>query len=206
MLATAVAFFVVAATPAFAQTKLLRFPDVFGDRVAFTYAGDIWTAPAAGGTAIRLTAHPGMEVFAKFSPDGKWIAFTGQYDGDEQVYVMPAAGGIPKQLTYYPARGPLAPRWGYDNQVYGWTNDGKRILFRSHRDSYALPYSRLYAVSIEGGPAEALPMPESGAGSYSPGGNKVVYSPRARDFRTEKRYSGGQANQLYVFDVETYEA
>jgi tricorn protease len=191
---------------AFGQTKLLRFPDIYLEKVVFTYGGDLWTAPASGGTAVRLTSHPGLEVFAKFSPDGKWIAFTGQYDGDEQVYVMPATGGVPKQLTFYPARGPLAPRWGYDNQVYGWTNDSKRILFRSHRDSYALPYSRLYAISIEGGPAEALPMPESGAASFSPGGNKLVYSPRARDFRSEKRYSGGQANQLYVFDVETYEA
>jgi tricorn protease len=99
-----------AAVPVTAQTRLLRFPAIYGDKVAFTYAGDIWTAPATGGTAVRLTAHPGMEVFAHFSPDGKWIAFTGQYDGDEQVYVMPAAGGAPKQLTYYPARGPLAPR------------------------------------------------------------------------------------------------
>ncbi len=93
-----------------AQTKLLRFPDIHGDEVAFTYGGDLWTAPVAGGTAVRLTSHPGIEVFAKFSPDGKWIAFTGQYDGDEQVYVMPAAGGVPKQLTFYPARGPLTPR------------------------------------------------------------------------------------------------
>jgi dipeptidyl aminopeptidase/acylaminoacyl peptidase len=80
--------------------------------VAFTYAGDIWIAPASGGTATRLTAHPGIEVFAHFSPDGKWIAFTGQYDGDEQVYVVPANGGEPRQLTFYPARGPLTPRWG----------------------------------------------------------------------------------------------
>ena len=100
-----------------AQTKLLRFPDIHGDKVVFTYASDLWIAPVAGGTATRLTAHPGMEVFAKFSPDGKWIAFTGQYDGDEQVYVMPATGGEPRQLTFYPARGPLAPRWGWDNQV-----------------------------------------------------------------------------------------
>ena len=77
--------------------------------------------PSAGGAATRLTAHPGLEMFARFSPDGKWIAFTGQYDGDEQVYVIPAAGGVPKQLTFYPARGPLPPRWGYDNQVFGWT-------------------------------------------------------------------------------------
>ena len=109
-LSFAVAALVVSAAPgASAQTRLLRFPAIHGDKVAFTYAGDIWTAPASGGTAVRLTAHPGMEVFAHFSPDGKWIAFTGQYDGDEQVYVMPASGGEPKQLTYYPARGPLDP-------------------------------------------------------------------------------------------------
>jgi len=192
--------------PLFAQTKLLRFPDIHGDKVVFTYGGDLWTAPAKGGTATRLTAHPGEEVFARFSPDGHWIAFTGQYDGDEQVYVMPATGGVPRQLTFYPARGPLASRWGWDNQVYGWTNDGTRIIFRSLRDSWALPLSRLYTVSVEGGPAEPLPMPESGAASFSPGGNKLVYSPRSRDFRTEKRYSGGQANSLYIFDVETHEA
>jgi dipeptidyl aminopeptidase/acylaminoacyl peptidase len=104
----------LSAVSAFAQTKLLRFPDIHGDRAAFTYAGDIWTAPAEGGSAIRLTAHPGVEVFAKFSPDGKWIAFTGQYDGDEQVYVIPSTGGVPRQLTFYPAKGPLAPRWGWD--------------------------------------------------------------------------------------------
>jgi len=107
-----IALFAIVAT---AQTKLLRFPDIHGDRVAFTYGGDIWTAPANGGTAIRLTAHPGMEVFAKFSPDGKWIAFTGQYDGDEQVYVIPSTGGVPRQLTFYPAKGPFTPRWGWDN-------------------------------------------------------------------------------------------
>ncbi len=82
---------------------------------------------------MRLTAHPGMEVFGKFSPDGKWIAFTGQYDGDEQVYVVPSTGGEPKQLTFYPAKGPFAPRWGYDNQVLGWTNDGQSIVFRSQK-------------------------------------------------------------------------
>jgi tricorn protease len=87
-----------------ADTKLLRFPDIHADKVVFTYGGDLWTASTAGGTATRLTAHPGLEVFAKFSPDGKWIAFTGQYDGDEQVYIMPSTGGEPRQLTFYPAR------------------------------------------------------------------------------------------------------
>lgn len=187
-------------------TKLLRFPDIHGDKAVFTYGGDLWTAPATGGTATRLTAHPGVEVFAKFSPDGKWIAFTGQYDGDEQVYVVPATGGVPKQLTFYPARGPLPPRWGYDNQVYGWTIDGKSVVFRSLRDSWTLPITRLYTVSVEGGPVEPLPMPVSGAGDFSPDGTEIVYSPQSRDFRTEKRYGGGEANNLYIFNLKTSDA
>ncbi|HTK25370.1 MAG TPA: S41 family peptidase [Pyrinomonadaceae bacterium] len=188
-----------------AQTKLLRFPDIFGDRVVFTYGGDLWVASTSGGTATRLTAHPGVETYAKFSPDGKWIAFTGQYDGDEQVYVMPSGGGEPKQLTFYPSRGPLAPRWGFDNQVLGWTKDG-RIYFRSLRDSWSLPIARLYTVSPQGGPAEPLPMPEAGSGDFSPDGAKMVYSPRSRDFRPEKRYGGGQANTLYIYDLKSNDA
>jgi tricorn protease len=189
-----------------AQTKLLRFPDIHGDKVVFTYGGDLWTAPAAGGTATHLTSHPGVELFAKFSPDGRWIAFTGQYDGDEQVYVIPATGGAPRQLTYYPARGPLPPRWGYDNQVFGWTMDGSRIIFRSLRDSWTLPIARLFTVSVEGGQAEALPMPEAGSGDFSPDGARMVYSPQSRDFRSEKRYGGGQANVLYIFDMKSFDA
>jgi len=204
LLVTAIALFTT--STAYTQTKLLRFPDIHGDRVAFTYGGDIWTAPASGGTATRLTAHPGVELFAKFSPDGNWIAFTGQYDGDEQVYVVPTTGGEPKQLTFYPAKGPLAPRWGWDNQVYGWSRDGKRVFFRSLRDSWSLPIARLYSVSVDGGPAEALPMPTAGSGDFSPGGNEMVYSPQSRDFRSEKRYGGGQANALYTFDLKTNSA
>ena len=187
------------------QTKLLRFPDIHGDRVVFTYGGDLWTASTGGGAATRLTAHPGVETYAKFSADGRWIAFTGQYDGDEQVYVMPSTGGEPKQLTFYPSRGPLAPRWGYDNQVLGWTRDG-RIYYRSNRDSWSLPIAKLYAVSPGGGASDPLPMPEAGSGAYSPDGSKMVYSPRFRDFRPEKRYSGGQANKLYIYDLKTNDA
>ncbi len=186
-----------------AQTKLLRFPDVHGDKVVFTYGGDLWLASTSGGLASRLTAHPGVEVFAKFSPDGKWIAFTGQYDGDEQVYIIPVTGGVPKQLTFYPARGPLTPRWGYDNQVYGWTPDGKSVLFRSGREYFDLGDSRLYKVSVSGGLPVALPMPKSGAGDISPDQSKVVYSPLFRDFRTWKRYEGGWAQQLYIFDLKS---
>ncbi|HEX2270457.1 MAG TPA: S41 family peptidase [Pyrinomonadaceae bacterium] len=196
----------VAATTAYSQTKLLRFPDIRGDRVVFTYGGDLWTAPSAGGMATRLTSHPGVELFGKFSPDGKWIAFTGQYDGDEQVYVVPTTGGEPRQLTFYPARGPLPPRWGWENQVYGWSKDGKQIYFRSSRDSWSVGIARLYSVSIDGGAAEPLPMPTAGSGDYSPSGNEMVYSPQSRDFRSEKRYGGGQANQLYIFDLKSRNA
>ena len=190
-----------------AQTKLLRFPDIAGDRVAFCYAGDIWTAPAKGGSATRLTAHPGLELFPKFSPDGKSIAFTGQYEGDEQVYVVPAEGGEPRQLTYYPARGPYAPRHGYDNQVMGWTPDGSAILFRSPRDADGIrSEGRLYTVALKGGLPKALPMPTSGAGAFSPDGKRLAYSPLFRDFRTWKRYEGGWAQDLYLYDLATNDA
>lgn len=189
-----------------AQTKLLRFPDIHGDKIVFCYGGDLWTVSANGGTAVRLTAHPGLEMFPKFSPDGNWIAFTGQYDGDEQVYVIPARGGVPKKLTYYPAHGPLPPRWGYDNQVYGWTRDGKAVLFRSMRYGWDLTDTRLYTVPVDGGLPAPLAMPVSGAGDFSPDGAKMVYSPLVRDFRTWKRYQGGWAQDLYIFDLTTHSA
>jgi tricorn protease len=183
-------------------TKLLRFPGVWHERIVFSYAGDLWTVGTQGGIATRLTSGPGLKLFAKFSPDGRNIAFTAQYGGDEQVYVMPSGGGAPKQLTFYPASGPLAERWGYDNQVYGWTPDGSAVLFRSARDGYTLTNSRLYTVPMSGGAATALPMPSSGAGYFSPDGKKIVYSPLWRDFRSEKRYQGGWANDLFIFDLK----
>ncbi len=188
------------ATLAFAQTKLLRYPDIQGDRVAFVYAGDLWSASVEGGRAIRLTAHEGLELFPKFSPDGQWIAFTGQYDGDEQVYVIPADGGEPRQLTFYPARGPLAPRWGYDHHVHGWTPDSSSVLFRSSRSYWGAKDGRLYTVPLDGGLPTPLAMPVSGAGTISPDGTMVAYSPLFRDFRTWKRYQGGWAQDLYLFD------
>jgi tricorn protease len=184
---------------------LLRFPDIHGDQVVFSYGGDLWLASTDGGMARRLTAHPGQELFAKFSPDGKWVAFTGQYDGDEQVYVVPTAGGEPTRLTWYPAVGPLPPRWGYDNQVFGWTPDGEQVLFRSLRGAGGGVESELYTVPRTGGLPRALPMPNSGAGDFSPDGSKVVYSPLFRDFRHWKRYEGGWAQDLYIFDLAGYE-
>jgi tricorn protease len=197
--AAALAFLSFAAQAA--GTKLLRFPNVWHDRIVFSYAGDLWTVGTQGGAAARLTSNPGLELFGRFSPDGRYIAFTGQYGGDEQVYVIPSNGGAPKQLTFYPSTGPLPDRWGYDNQVYGWTPDGNAVLFRSARDGFMLTDSKLYTVPMSGGAATALPMPVSGAGYFSPDGTKMVYSPLWRDFRSEKRYQGGWANDLYIFDL-----
>ena len=186
-------------------TKLLRFPDIHEDQVVFVYAGDLWRASTEGGNAVRVTAHPGIETFPKFSPDGKFIAFTGQYDGDEQVYVIPAAGGVPQQLTYYPAHGPLPDRWGFDNQVYGWSPNGKSVLFRSMRHAWGLTDTRLYTVPLAGGLPQPLPMRVSGAGDFSPNGSSVVFSPLTRDFRTWKRYEGGWAQELYTIDLKSLE-
>jgi tricorn protease len=181
-------------------TRLLRFPDVCGDRVVFTYAGDLWTASTQGGTATRLTAGPGLEMAARFSPDCSQIAFTGQYGGDSQVYVVPAGGGEPTQLTFYPAMGPLPQRWGFDNQVYGWTPDGKSVLFRSWRDSRNISDPRVFTVAVAGGLPTVLPMPQSGTARFSPDGKQMVYSPKFRDFRDWDRYQGGWAQDLFIYD------
>ena len=192
----------LAACALHADTKLLRFPDLHGDKLVFCYGGDLWTASAAGGEAARLTSHPGLERYPKFSPDGKWIAFTGQYDGDEQVYVMPAEGGVPRQLTFYPAFGPLYPWNGSDNQVMGWTPDGGSILFRSLREADGvLSEGALFTVPRTGGPARRLPMASAGAGAIAPDGLRVAYEPVYRDGSNWKRYQGGRARGLYVLDL-----
>lgn len=185
-----------------AETKLLRFPDLHAEQVVFSYAGDLWIAHTGGGSARQLTSHPGQELFAKFSPDGQHIAFTGQYDGGEQVYVIPVSGGEPVRLTWYPSEGPLPARWGYDHQVYGWTPDGSAVLFRSVREGFGLTDSRLFTVKLKGGLPQALPMVISGAGALSPDGKRAVFSPLFRDFRTWKRYQGGWAQDLYLFELD----
>ncbi len=190
------------ASTAAAETRLLRFPDLHGDTVVFTYAGDLWLANTDGTNVRRLTSHPGQELFARFSPDGRHIAFTGQYDGGEQVYVVPVTGGEPTRLTWYPSEGPLPARWGYDHQVYGWTPDGEAVLFRSVREGFGLTDSRLYTVKLSGGLPQALPMVVSGAGALSPEGDRVLFSPLFRDFRTWKRYQGGWAQDLYIFELD----
>ena len=120
------------------EARLLRFPDVHTDRVTFVYAGDIYIAPRAGGEAVQLTSHIGLELFPKFSPDGTMIAFTGQYDGDKSVYAMPVDGGDPTRLTYHPGIQQTSERFGPENLVLGWHPDGDALL-RRHHVAQAIP-------------------------------------------------------------------
>ncbi|HET9032319.1 MAG TPA: S41 family peptidase [Dokdonella sp.] len=186
-----------------AATRLLRFPDVCADRIVFTYAGDLWSVGTSGGTAIRLTAGPGVEQAAHFSPDCSQIAFTGQYSGDDQVFVMPASGGEPRQLTWYPTPGPLPQRWGIDSQVYGWSPSGDTVIFRSTRQAVGISNPQLFSVPVAGGLPSELPMPTAGSGEYSPNGKQIIYSPKFRDYRTWNRYVGGWAQDLYIYDIAT---
>src|SRR5262245_1091549 len=185
-----------------AEARLLRFPTVHGDSLVFTYAGDLYTVAAKGGVARRLTTHDGFEMFARFSPDGKHIAFTGQYDGNTEIYVIPAEGGEPKRLTYTATLGrdDVSDRMGPNNICMGWTPDGKNVVFRSRQHSFNDFIGQLYTVPVGGGLAEPLPLPRGGFCSYSPDGKKLAYNRVFREFRTWKRYRGGMADDIWLYD------
>ncbi len=185
------------------EARLLRFPDIHGDKIAFYYGGDLWLVSSSGGVARRITTNPGRELFPKFSPDGKWIAFTGQYDGNFNVYVMPAEGGQPRQLTFNQGSAqPLSDRMGIHNEVVAWTPDSKRIVFLSRRDAWNVWTKRPYTVSVDGGLPEPLPVDQGGLLSYSPDGTKMAYNIIFRNFRTWKRYTGGLAQAITVYDLK----
>ncbi len=183
------------------EARLLRFPDIHGDFVVFVYAGDIWRAPTAGGPAMRLTSHEGLELFPKISPDGRWIAFCAEYTGSRQVYVMPAWGGEPRQLTFYTDVGPMPPRGGWDDWVLGWTPGGK-ILVRMNRTPWGQRMGRYFVVDPSGGLETPLPLLEGGSASFAPDGKKLAYCPVDREFRTWKRTRGGRAQDVWTYDLE----
>ncbi|MGA8151422.1 MAG: PDZ domain-containing protein [Terriglobales bacterium] len=184
------------------EGRLMRFPDIYKDKIAFMYGGDLWLASSSGGVARRITSDRGRELFPKFSPDGNWLAFTGQYDGNFNVYVMPAEGGQPKQLTFYQGGPPLNDRMGINNEVVTWTPDSKRIVFLSRRDAWNGWTKRAFSVSIEGGLPDPLPMDQGGLTSFSPDGTKVAYNVIFRNFRTWKRYTGGLAQSISIYDLK----
>ena len=190
--------------PAAQEARLLRFPAIHGNQVVFTYAGDLFTVPATGGVARRLTTDTGFEMFARFSPDGKSLAFTGQYDGNTEVYLMPADGGVPKRLTFTATLGrdDVSDRMGPNNIVIGWKN-ANHILFRSRRTEWNDFRGQLYLASADGGPLEEVPLPRGGFGAFSPDGRQFVYNRVFREFRTWKRYRGGQADDVWLHDFTT---
>ena len=183
------------------DARLLRFPDIQGEQVAFVHGGDIYTVSAQGGVAQRLTSHEGLELYPKFSPDGRWLAFSAEYSGTRQVWVMPAAGGEPRQLTFYNDVGPMPPRGGTDYRVLDWTPDGKHILVRANRTPYGERDGLPMLVPFEGGMEQPLGPPETGGGMLSADGNTYVYTPIDREFRTWKRHRGGRAQNVWTYDL-----
>jgi tricorn protease len=175
---------------------LLQKPAVSASQIAFSYAGDLWVVDRAGGDARRLTVGVGLESYPVFSPDGKWIAFAGEYEGNLDVYIVPTAGGVPRRLTHHPD--PDVP--------VAFTPDGKQILFRSTRHSYAR-LVRLFLVSVAGGQPTEVPLPMGEDASLSPDGKKIAYVPFSNKpqfpgrYRPLQNYRGGSASPLWIADL-----
>ena len=189
------------------EAKMLRFPAIHGNQVVFSYAGDLYTVDINGGVARQLTNDPdGFEIFARFSPDGKNIAFTGQYDGNTEVYVMPSEGGEPQRVTYTATldRDDLSDRMGPNNIVMTW-KDNENIVYRSRRITWDDFVGQLFVANINGGLGEQLPFAEGGWISYSPDGQKIAFNRVMREFRTWKYYRGGMADDVWIFDFNTKE-
>jgi tricorn protease len=188
------------------EARMMRFPTIHGDQVVFSYAGDLFTVDKSGGIARRLTNHEGWEVFPKFSPDGKTIAFTGQYDGNTEVYTIPATGGVPKRLTYTAtlSRDDLSDRMGPNNIVMTW-KDNETIVYRSRKKTFNSFVGHLFEVKTTGDLSEQLPLPAGGFCSFNPDKSKLAYNQIFREFRTWKYYEGGMADDIRIYDFNTKE-
>lgn len=188
-------FFAIAGqiTSAQINAKMFQYPDVSQSHITFTYAGDVWIVPKEGGTAYKLTSAKGTELFARFSPDGKKIAFSGNYNGNVDVYVLPSLGGLPKRITHH----------GMTDRLIDWYPDGNNLLFASSRESGKQRFNQFYKVSKSGGLPEKLPLPYGEFGVISPDGKQIAYTPISAAFRTWKRYRGGMAADIFIFNLES---
>ncbi len=186
------------------EARLMRFPTIHGNEIIFSYAGDLYTVNKSGGIARKLTNDIGYEMFARFSPDGKNVAFTAQYDGNTEVYLMPSEGGVPKRLTYTATlkRDDISDRMGPNNIVMCW-KDNNNIVFRSRKKSFNSFKGQLYLESKEGGLSKELPLPCGGFCSYSPDKTKLAYNRVFREFRTWKYYRGGMADDIWIYNFKT---
>jgi len=187
------------------EARLLRFPAIHGNQIVFSSGGDLYTVDRTGGLARKLTNHIGYEMFARFSPDGKTIAFTGQYDGNPEVFTIPATGGEPKRLTYTAtlSRDDVSDRMGPNNIVMCWTPDGKSIVYRSRRYSFNAFRGQLFQVPVSGGMSTEIPLHNGGWCTYSADGKKLAFNRVFREFRTWKYYTGGMTDDVWTFDADT---
>src|SRR6266849_6068833 len=186
-------------------TRLLRFPTTNGREIVFCYAGELYTAAKDGGLARRLTSGPGYSSFPRFSADGSQFAFTSQYDGNTEVYVIPAEGGVPKRLTTTPTLGrdDISDRMGPNNIVMTWENTKPRIVFRSRMKSFNDFIGQLYSVGLDAELPQQLPVPRGGFVSFSPDDSKMAFNRVFREFRTWKHYRGGMADDVWIYDFKT---
>lgn len=176
------------------DARLLRQPDVSATHVTFVYAGDVWVVSKAGGTAHRLSSPEGTESFPRFSPDGDRIAFTANYDGNDDIYVMPTLGGEPHRVTHHPG----------SDRMLSWYPDGEHLLYASSMESGRQQFNQLYRIAAGGGLPEKLPVPYGEFGAVAADGQTLAYTPMTRAFRTWKRYRGGWAPDIWLFDLESY--
>lgn len=186
------------------EARLIRFPAIHGDQVVFSYAGDLYTVGKAGGVARRLTNDEGYEMFPRFSPDGATIAFTGQYDGNTEVFSIPADGGEPVRLTFTATlkRDDLSDRMGPNNIVMTW-KDNQTIVYRSRSKTFNDFIGHLFEAPVNGGLPTQIELPAGGFCSFSPDGKKLAYNQVFREFRTWKYYKGGMADDVWVYNFET---
>ncbi len=176
------------------ETLLLQDPTVHGNTVVFVYADNLYRTTTDGGTAIQLTTAEGFETRPRLSPDGKWLAFTGQYDGNTDVFVVEATGGTPRRLTFHPAA----------DVVEGWSADGRSILFRSARHTTTRGYSQLFTIALTGEALPTqLPLPYGERASFSPDGKQLAYLQIREAWRSWKRYRGGMTDPIRIVDLAT---
>jgi tricorn protease len=176
------------------DTRLLSEPAISADRIAFIYAGDLWTADRDGRNVRRLTSDVGAESSPAFSPDGKWIAFSAQYEGNVDVYIVSAEGGVPRRLTWHPGA----------DIVQGFTADGTAVLFTSPRAVHTLRYRQLFTVPVAGGVDTPLEIPNADRAAYSPDGRRIAYNPIGPAYKQWKRYRGGQVSRVWIYDVASH--